>query len=92
MGHYQGLCCRRAGGGGDSGLILTTENTKSTKNTMEKHIKQIEALVAENEAIKERTPWLEVSRGGLLTAAANAKEHVAALKLTAKVEADPSKN
>ena len=46
---------------------------------MEKHIESITKLITENEAIKERTPFLDVARGGLLTARENAKEHVAAL-------------
>jgi hypothetical protein len=45
---------------------------------MEKHIQAIEALIKENEAIKERTPFLDVSLGGLRTARENAAEHVKA--------------
>lgn len=46
---------------------------------MEDMIKQIEGIIETNNAIKERTPWLNVSRGGLQTALHNAQKHVEAV-------------
>jgi hypothetical protein len=55
---------------------------------MEKHIQQIIALIEANIAIKEnRTPFLDVSLGGLRTALANANEHVAELERIAAATA-----
>jgi hypothetical protein len=53
---------------------------------MEKHIQSIEALIKANSEIKERSPFLEVSLGGLRTALDNAREHVKA-QAKAKPEA-----
>jgi hypothetical protein len=36
---------------------------------------KLESLITENEAIKVRTPWLDVSLGGLRTALENYREH-----------------
>jgi hypothetical protein len=44
---------------------------------MEEHIKQIEAAIEVNRAIKTRTPWLETSLGHLRAAVEHLRQHVA---------------
>jgi hypothetical protein len=46
---------------------------------MKQYIQTIETLIEENRNIEERTPFLDVSLGGLRTALDNAKEHEKAL-------------
>lgn len=42
---------------------------------MKEHISTIEALIEENRAIEQRTPFLDVALGGLRTALENCREH-----------------
>lgn len=42
---------------------------------MEEHIKKIQELEKENQAITKRTPWLDISLGGLRTAIEHAGHH-----------------
>ena len=51
---------------------------------MEQYLTELQALIAKNNAITPRTPWLEVSLGALQTALDNANVHVSML---AKMEA-----
>lgn len=58
---------------------------------MDDYIKQIEALIDTNTAMKERTPWLDSSRGSLRQAIEHATSHVEAMakKATAPAQANP---
>jgi len=45
---------------------------------MEKMIEAVKGLIEANKAIKQRTPWLDVALGGLLTALHNLEAHIKA--------------
>jgi hypothetical protein len=53
---------------------------------MKDQIESIKALIEQNRAIKERTPFLDLSLGGLRTAHDSAIEHEKALE---KLKAQP---